>query len=240
MNCALCKRETILVASHIIPEFLYQTLYDEKHRFHQLSTDPNKKNQFKQKGLREQLLCEACEQLLSVYEQYMSRLLNGGISILGKQEGNLLYLSELDYKKLKLFQLSVLWRASVSSLAPFSQVILGPHEERIRLMLLEGDPGKCNQYGCIMATLMSGIELVSRLLVPPTWARLDGHMAYRFVFGGLVFVYVVASHALPSFVESCFVQEDGSVVVRLQQINEMGFLVDTVARLHDLGKFAKS
>jgi len=32
MVCRLCQKEKPLVQSHVIPEFLYRPLYDEKHR----------------------------------------------------------------------------------------------------------------------------------------------------------------------------------------------------------------
>ena len=108
MPCALCNRELPLRNSHIVPEFLYKTLYDSKHRFHQISTTPEKRNEFLQKGLREPLLCDSCEQRLSDFERYASMVLNGGVGIGIQQRGKDVLLSGLDYKKLKLFQLSIL------------------------------------------------------------------------------------------------------------------------------------
>lgn len=236
MNCPLCTREAELVSSHIIPEFLYETLYDEKHRFHQLSVNPEQRNQFKQKGLRETLLCLACEQQLSVPEQYMSRLLNGGVPAYVRQDGQYLHISGLDYGKLKLFQLSVLWRAGISRLPSFSQVQLGPHADRIRAMVHEQRPGNAADYGCIMSLLMRGNDMVTGLVVPPTWARFDGLKSYRFIFGGLVFVYIVSSTPPPSFAVEHFAQPTGSAIVRLQQIDELDFLNDTIAKLHKQGK----
>lgn len=37
-NCKLCLKEKELMFSHIIPEFFYEPMYDEKHRFMQIST----------------------------------------------------------------------------------------------------------------------------------------------------------------------------------------------------------
>jgi hypothetical protein len=37
MPCALCLQEVELRRSHIIPKFLYETLYDDKHRLQVLS-----------------------------------------------------------------------------------------------------------------------------------------------------------------------------------------------------------
>ena len=222
--------------SHIVPEFLYESLYDEKHRFHEISADPQKGNRFKQKGLREPLLCYPCEQKLSVHEGYMRSLLHGGISVDVLHEPQLLRLSGVNYRSLKLFQLSVLWRAGASSLSAFRQVKLGVHEERMRQMLVAEDPGAAATYGCVMCALMHGENLVQDLIIPPTWARLAGLKAYRFVFGGLAFVYVVSSESPPRAVLDAFAQPDGTAIVKLQQMSEMGYLTDTVAKLHEQGK----
>lgn len=236
-NCALCKKQAILRNSHIFPEFLYRSLYDSKHRLHQISVHPDEKNAFLQKGLREYLLCERCEQLLSVDERYASMMLNGGIGIDIQQRKDRLYLSGLDYKKLKLFQLSILWRAGVAKSPHFSQVNLGIHEEQLRLMLLNKDPGLSSRYGCLMFALMHEKELMQDLIVQPTWARLESQLAYRFIFGGLLFIYVVASHSPPKFIAEHFLQESGTATMKLQQIKELHFLIDSFTKMNRLGKF---
>jgi hypothetical protein len=235
-HCALCRRPAELCKSHIIPEFLYASLYDKKHRFHSISADPARPNRVLQKGLKQSLLCEPCEQRLSVYEQYAQSFLNGGLPLNVKEAGNRLHVSGLEYSKLRLFQLSILWRASVSSLPEFSQVRLGPHEERIRALLHAQDPGPHDAYGCIVCALVHDKEVVEDLVVPPTWARIAGLKAYRFVFGGVVFVFVVSSNQIPEFIASHFLLPSGDLIIRLQQIREMRFLVDTVAKMHDLGR----
>ena len=236
MVCALCRNDSPLQNSHIIPEFLYDTLYDDKHRLHQLSTNPDSKNRMLQKGLREPLLCGGCEQRLSVLERYVSLVLNGGVGLTHRREGKRLHLGGLDYAKFKLFQLSVLWRASVSSLPMFSQVSLGPHEERIREMRLREDPGPSERYGCLMFVLLHEGQLVQDLIVQPTWARLIGHYAYRFVFGGMVWLYVVSEHALPKYVSENFLELNGTCIIRLQNMDELTFLIKTVSELHQIGK----
>jgi hypothetical protein len=236
MVCALCQINSSLRNSHIIPEFLYDTLYDDKHRLHQLSTNPDAKDHLLQKGVREPLLCEPCEQRLSVLERYVSLVLNGGVGLMYHRAGKRLLLEGLDYTKFKLFQLSVLWRASISSLPMFTQVSLGSHEDRIRQMLLRDDPGPPERYGCLMFVLLHEGQLVRDLIVQPTWARLVGHYAYRFVFGGMVWVYVVSGHELPSYIIENFIQPTGKCIIRLQDMEELTFLIKTVAELHQLGK----
>src|SRR5690606_40605054 len=121
MACRLCREEAPLKKSHIIPEFLYASMYDEKHRFHELSTSENKKNRFSQKGMREILLCGNCEQKLSKHERYASLLLGGGIPITYRPRGKFIKAEGLEYASFKLFGLSILWRASVSTLDVFNQ-----------------------------------------------------------------------------------------------------------------------
>ncbi len=238
MRCALCHDEATLRNSHIIPEFLYLSLYDDKHRLHQISADPDRPNRLLQKGLREPLLCEPCEQRLSVSERYASMFLNGGVDISIRQNGDRLHLSNIDYKRLKLFQLSVLWRASVTSLPAFSQVNLGPHSEKIRRMLANDDPGCAHEYGCIMFVLMHQQDVLPDLIVSPSRTRLAGHNAYRFVCGGLVFVYVVSSLRPPGFLSEHFLQDSGTAIVKLQRAEELGFLADFIAEMQQHGKLA--
>src|SRR5574337_198522 len=134
--CRLCKEEKDLKCSHIIPEFLYKPLYDAKHRAVSLSEiEIGQRRNFGkkrliQKGLRERLLCSECEQLLNNrYEKYFKALwFDQGALPSTIESGVTFELHGLDYHKFKLFHLSVLFRAGVSSLPQFSQVKLGAHE----------------------------------------------------------------------------------------------------------------
>ena len=61
----MCKVNGDLQRSHIIPEFFYRLVYDAKpRRFHVVSAKQSDRETFEQKGLRESLLCRACEQKL--------------------------------------------------------------------------------------------------------------------------------------------------------------------------------
>ena len=114
-NCKLCGKVDKLRNSHIIPEFLFKPLYDSKHRFHVLSTVLDSPNRYEQKGIREKLLCQSCETLLSKHEGYARTVLFGGTEIsVRKEDGNYI-IGDIDYKKFKLFQISILWRAGISN-----------------------------------------------------------------------------------------------------------------------------
>lgn len=239
-NCALCLRTDKLQRSHLIPEFLFRTLYDEKHRFHVISTDEAERNKYQQKGPREPLLCADCEQQFSRYERYASLVLSGGIELGYQFDGPASVLSGLEYKQFRLFQLSVLWRAGVSRHEFFKDVSLGPHEEPLRLALLNEDPGPSERYGCVMYAVVHEGKIQQDLVLQPEHVRFSGLRGYRFVFGGLAWIYVVSSHNSRAGIERVFLQEDGRAVVLMRKLIDFGDLVQMSRKLRAQGKLGDS
>lgn len=115
MLCALCHKSEKLNNLHIIPEFFYKHLYDEEHRFSAIPLSKEQREYYLQKGLRDSLFCAECETLISKYENYVSKVFYGGTEIKVKND-NPIQLSGISYEKFKIFQLSILFRASVSNL----------------------------------------------------------------------------------------------------------------------------
>jgi hypothetical protein len=190
-------QEGELCNSHIIPEFFYKPLYDELHRCLELNRfdEPSEKKTH-QKGLREHLLCADCDNgRLGKHEDYMARVFFGRSGVSCQQINAGIIVENLSYEHVRLFQLSMLWRASISSLSEFSEVALGPHEESIRKMLLTDDPGEPDQYPCILC-VPSEIrkKLEDKAIKMPQTQRLKGHRSYDFYCGGLGWVYIVSSH----------------------------------------------
>jgi hypothetical protein len=101
--CKLCLQVRRLQNSHIIPEFQYRPLYDEKHRFTTLSSDPETPERFIQKGIREQLLCFDCEQKLSAWENYAAKVYFGDDSKLVKKVPEGMLLGGVQYREFRLF-----------------------------------------------------------------------------------------------------------------------------------------
>ena len=235
-NCSLCHCAANLCSSHIIPEFLYASLYDEKHRFHVISTDPHRPDRMAQKGIYEKLLCNNCEQSLSKLELYTSKILSGKSPVLVSQESNILHVSNIDYKKLKLFQLSVIWRASVSVNNFFKHINLGKHEEVIRKLLLSGNPGFTWQYGCVMCALIANDKVISSLMIQPGCFKLHGHVAYRFVFGGFMWIYIISNHPPSSVIQSAFVCPQGTMPILMRSIESVKYIESFASELFHKGK----
>jgi hypothetical protein len=193
--CKCCLREAKLCNSHIIPEFCYQPLYDEKHRYIEAVFSEDKV--YRQNiGKREPLLCSECETLFNRWERHARRLFTDPFKPVAGSKARL-QMPQLSYEPTKLFILSVLWRASVSQLDMFRLVNLGRHEEPIRRMLLaENAPGP-DEYGCqIWRILSKGTPFVD-FFVEPTYFKTDACRVYRIVMRGFLFHVFVSSHSPP-------------------------------------------
>ena len=236
MKCALCLKPAELQRSHVIPEFLFATLYDDIHRFHVISTNENEKSKYQQKGPREPLLCSKCEEQFSRYERYASLALNGGTKLGFSVDGAGTFISGLDYKLFKLFQMSILWRAGVAKHDFFKLVSLGPHEEFLRRLLIDENPGPSLKYGCVMCGIVHEGAMQRDLVMQPERVRFSGLNGYRFVFAGLAWIYVVASHKSENNIERAFLTEAGETVILMKQLKDFGDLVQMGRSLQAQGK----
>ena len=197
-QCALCLEDRTIVRSHVIPVFLYEAVYDQKHRFRIIDTGAEYKERWAQKGLREPLLCEICEGQLSSYERYMSLVFSGAVNTTVERERQFQKISGIDYYQFKLFALSVLWRASATDLTFFSKVNLGKYQDIARKLLVARDPGRDNQFPILIGGVTINGEPLNGVILEPTSSKVDGHFCYRFLFGGLIWVFIVSGHKLSS------------------------------------------
>lgn len=205
MDCKLCHQDKKLCKSHIIPESAYGPLYDDKHRF--FSVDNTRETlPLLQKGLRELLLCEECEQLLNKYDSYFAN--EWYAKGLGPSEAReeLFEIKGLDYHRFKLFHMSILWRAGVASRAEFREVDLGQHESRLRELILDDDPGGPGEYGVFACVLVSPKDnaVYQALVMQPRSVELDDVPGFQFVFGGCAWHYLLTDSVDPEWIPIVF------------------------------------
>ena len=266
MTCRLCQRDGKLSRSHIIPEFfrddsglMYPTgRSGTPQPFTQpIHTHAGKRFQRKQlgywekqHGMVEYLLCDECEQKFSALENYAKTLLYGTSNPIRLQLPLLkdsLFLA--DYKRLKLFQLSILWRASEAKGEFFSAVSLSEqHRERLREMLLQGNPGREDDYFCGLTRLVvspaveklqrtHGIAIETGFFAPVrhdhgTWD------SYLFVMGGLVWIFCVSSGGVPEVMRNTYIKENGRFW--LMPMNADGFLIEFAQKAVLAGNVTRS
>ena len=211
--CRLCQSLKDLCRSHIVPEFLYKDLYNDERKLMGITGVGNKGWKPLQKGLREKLLCNDCEQFINNnYEIPFRKQWYESNVIPNKMDGP--HAQIYDYQSFKLFHLSIIYRASVSSLPTFNQVSLGKHENVIRGMLINQDPGEENLYPIVgYSVLNNQKEVERRLITRPQITKIDGHRVYSSIYGGVMWWVVISSHKCSAFSE-----------IQLKQSGEITFI----------------
>jgi len=192
--CRLCGELRTLAQSHIVPEFLHRELYDEHSRATVLRPLMGKRHPI-QKGLREQMLCFECEQFLNdrFEKPFLSMWRDGNMRPERLPPDKVYVVEGLDYAKAKLFLLSVLWRASVATREEFP-LDLGPHEARIKRMILDEDPGDSERYPIVGTFAVDESGNLLPFVSSPMQLRLFGHHACAFGLGGCEWTFFTSSH----------------------------------------------
>lgn len=256
-SCALCGQNRDLRDSHVIPEFLHLPLYDEKHRFHTYGLDGEPQRGLEQKGQRESLLCDECEQRFSNYERWVSDFYRGAVAAFADtsrselQHGRslkftrigldgkpttsavprMLHVEGIDYAKMKLFLLSLLWRMGISKLLFFSGITLGFQEKRIRKMLLSNDPGTAEHYACQLRLIELDGRLITDYQSQPRQYTHNGRKCCRFYSTGVRFDFMVSNHpADPESVEFFCIKPQSHYVCWIDSVRGHPELVNELVK----------
>jgi hypothetical protein len=232
--CKLCGEPSELQYSHIIPEIFYDLIYDENpRRFRAISADPSKKIEYPQQGIREHLLCRKCEGKFGQLENYVKRSFIDGKIVDGKrmqaiQMQDCIVLQNLDYKKFKLFLLSLLWRMSITTQDFFTNVSLGQrHEEKIRKALLDEDPLQPGDYPCAFELLTLSGRFYQDLILKPYCVR-GAFRVYLTIISGIRLSFFVGGCAAPKSFTAMSINQQNELVIGLAEIRDDSFLYEAL------------
>jgi hypothetical protein len=196
----------------------------------------------RRRGFWERLLCLDCERRIGRWESYFADFsFQRGVRPKPVIRGNrLLRVSGLDYRQFKLFHLSILWRSGVSSLGPFKDVRLGGHQERLRTMLLNEDPGPAHTYP-LSAIAMCDDDggYKDDLVQLPRAGKFKGHHCYSALFGGVFWLYRVSSHSQGWPVPS-LLSNDGTLLLAAQHWTTHKSVLEAAAGIHRVGRVGRS
>jgi hypothetical protein len=222
MKCRLCGQEKELQLSHIIPEFCFGPLYDEKHRYIALMSDNIANPTKSQKGKRERLLCKECEGRFSKYERYASQILHHSKELVctkHDKEGSEFI---IEYAPFKLFQMSLLWRLGVSS--TFStDCVLGKHERKLRAMLNADDPGDSQEYGCILVHSTRDANIMKETIMPMRKYTFGGIEFYGLVLEFMYWFFRLSNKKTDESWSDFYLQKSGSLRIFREHTGLGGF-----------------
>lgn len=209
--CKLCGIEKDLCKkSHILPKHSYKILKEGDYCLCINKDTINKESRQKDySGLFEKdILCEDCESLFSNSETYAYELIyeNKIKNVNREIKDNCIIVSGegYDYKKIKLYFLSILWKSSISSKDFFKDVKLSDEDEKnIRHILLSKEKYLSFKNISIFLTLpplINGVFNGFDILVTekPYKNNLKGQDVYKFLLTGQGIYFVIGNSNLNS------------------------------------------
>ena len=196
ITCKLTGNKGKPIKAHIIPKAFYELPPQEEGACRLLSNTPGTFPKKVPAGIYDStLVTQEGEDTFEQWDNYATGLLlaenleleniTGQGHIVGWQ------LTNYDYSLLKLFALSILWRAHASSHQAFKKVKLGPHEPLIRNLLLNNDAGSPDQYSVIISRWID--DGFGPVFMDPFSEKYDDVNFYRLYCGKYVFSIKVDS-----------------------------------------------
>jgi hypothetical protein len=189
MSCRYCGRDRKLVRAHIIPEGFYRRIRNDDPDLYLVSEVPGEYPKRAWIGpYDEGILCERCDGRFGKWDDYAQKLLGReapGAAIVSRS-GEIVGYEPQDYQYslLKLFFISLLWRASVSSHVLFQSIQLGPYERRAKELLDSEEPGEADEFAVLLAKFAP--HPAAEGMFSPYQKRIGDINYIHFYFGGYV------------------------------------------------------
>jgi hypothetical protein len=211
-RCRFCEQDKVALAkAHVIPRSFFKRVRGKaKYSTELRASKKAVTEKFQQAGHYDcEILCEDCERKFTPYDTH-------GFSVFTKVfENQNIYrdpngfecaylLPNVDFRLLKLFVLSVLWRASVSRLHFYRNVDLGQrHEDKIKSLIASDTIEHADDYQ-LVSSHQKGHPYPKVILEP--WKRRVEHVNYvQFYLPDVQILVKVDKRPLPDFLRKIMV-----------------------------------
>ncbi|KAF1082710.1 MAG: hypothetical protein GQF41_0477 [Candidatus Rifleibacterium amylolyticum] len=174
MICKLCDQTKALIKAHCIPKAFFVTLKDDVKEPLLIVKKGDKHTKRSQIGVYDKkILCSECEKVFQEWDDYGQKILikeRGKAQKLMVGSFPVLKFENVDYAKLKMFVISVFWRAGISNEPYYEKITLGPFEQKLRNMIKNADPGEPEDFSFLLFCLK---ETNPKVAVSPQFAVYD-------------------------------------------------------------------
>jgi hypothetical protein len=221
-QCRMCLLDSALCESHIVPKLVHRKVLGTDSRTRQYKSGTLHAKVI-QDGPKQHMLCRTCEVLLQANEDYFARLWYPRSRPLYEHaRDEFAVLRDYDYRRMKLFLLSVLWRAAVTDHVSFSHVRLGvKHQEVLRRMVLESLPGAQMEYPISARMYYRGSDRIicHDILTNPMQYRLGANWAWGLMLGGCRWFIHMSTHGF-DIPRNCVIAPDVALMIPGMSIHE--------------------
>lgn len=175
---------------------------------------------FRPTGIYESgILCNRCDnEVLGKFESYAAKILyqNSDLDFIKEEDDHIInfMFRGIDFTKFKLFLVSILWRASISTQPMFSEISLGEeYEEIARKMLFENDPGPKDLFATCIMGLKTTENLALRTIVAPRKLIADQNTQYMFWINGFFYWYNVSPYNMEDVFTRTPIDENNEMTI---------------------------
>lgn len=150
--CRLCLRDRVLVESHIFPRSLVLEMSGDDKILTRVPRNPAGTPKRRQTGPYDRFLCKECEaEVFGPWDSYgvdflRRRNVRGRSLTAPNKDLEAVEILDADYARLKLFVISMLWRAAACRSQEFASVSLGPWEKALRDHIRLNNPGDVDDF----------------------------------------------------------------------------------------------
>ena len=188
MICKFCGNDRKLIKAHIILEGFFRRLRRGPASLKLISNTAGEYEKDAPVGVYDKgIVCKDCESIWRTWDQYALHLLADRPlnSQVRYHEGETIayVVKDFDYDKLKLFFISMLWRASVSTQPFFSKIALGTLEEDARQHVSSADPGGTQDFAVALAKFS---DPLAKVMLDPHNEEISGVAYCRFYLADYV------------------------------------------------------
>jgi hypothetical protein len=221
--CKMCGKRSDFVEAHIVPRSFYPERARGKINLSVLSSRPSDRKRRSPIGIYDdRLVCAKCEKRFDPLDNYAAKLLIDGKSAfrtINHCGQPLLYqVDSFDYPKLKLFCMSLLWRAAASDRPEFANVDLGPFLPSLTGMLKHSDPGNADVFATILYRFSDLKSWQSGVILPRRWNN-NAINFYKIVATEYVFLVKVDHKSVCGTLGELAIRRDAPLMILAQRFH---------------------
>lgn len=198
MPCKGCGSNTKLIKAHIIPESFFTGLRDGEKAPKVISNTPGVYPKKAPIGIYDKnILCRNCEDRFQLLDDYGYRVLivqeQNHQSLVDVRSGRTIgyKINQIDHSTLKLFFISILWRASISEHIFYSKINLGELEVLAKESIWKMDAGNSHYFSFVLGKFDGDASSTGRTILDPHAEKWFGVNYYRFYLYGFI-LYIKA------------------------------------------------
>jgi hypothetical protein len=208
--CRFCELNPTAVDAHIMPRSFLRDRSDPGRHNYLLSTKQDFARRSPTGVYDSDLVCRSCEGKFGVYDDYGHEFfkLDSAVQLVSSEMGCMVWQCPVDYQKLKLFILCIMWRASASGRPECSGVRLGRFENQIREMIASGEAGPPSLFPILIHRYEQGAEMAP--LSMPRRARLQhsGVNYYKMEMAGCAVWVAIDERRIPTVLNEMILAPD--------------------------------